>query len=281
MEPVVGIFVSRQAAADAALQLRSSGFAPERVQMLLPSTPHAEDAIPTDDAEQSGVGQAVGGVVGGAMGASAGLGLGATAASLLLPGVGAVTAIGLAAAALLGAGGAVGGAALGNALEEKSREGLPRDEAYLYEDALAHGRTVVFALPESDEEEDRARGVLESAGAETLDAAREAWWVGLRDAEKAHYESAGGDFRAAEPAYRHGFVSALHPENRGLTHDLRRLALRERHGEMADSEDFRRGYSRGQAHGSRFAEPGAAVAPEPIKPKRRAARKRSPGEASR
>ena len=196
MEPVVGIFVSRQSAADAARQLRSAGFASERVQMLLPSTPHAEDAIPTDDAEQAGVGQAVGGVVGGAMGASAGLGLGAAAASLLLPGVGAVTAVGLAAAALFGAGGAVGGAALGGALEEKTREGLPRDEAYLYEDALAHGRTVVFALPESDEELKEAKTILERSGAETLDAARETWWIGLRDAERAHYEEAGGDFGA-------------------------------------------------------------------------------------
>jgi hypothetical protein len=281
MEPIVGIFVSRQAAADAALRLRSVGLASERVQMLLPSTPHAEDVIPTDDAEQAGVGQAVGGVVGGAMGASAGLGLGATVASLLLPGVGAVTAIGLAAAALFGVGGAVGGAAVGGALEEKSREGLPRDEAYLYEDALAHGRTVVFALPESDEEAQEARSILEKAGAETLDAAREAWWVGLRDAEKAHYEEAGGDFGAAETAYRHGFVSALHPENRGMAHDLRRLALRERHGELADSEDFRRGYARGLAHASRFGETPAPREPLMTKPKRRGARKRSSGEASR
>ncbi len=280
MEPVVGIFTSRKDAANAALNLRSRGFAPEHVQLLLPSTSHAEDAIPTEDAEQAGVGQAVGGVVGGAMGASAGLGLGAAAASLLVPGVGAVTAIGLAAAALLGAGGAVGGAALGGALEEKSREGLPRDEAYLYEDALSHGRTVVFAIPETEDEADLARKTLEEAGAESLDAARNAWWIGLRNTEKAHYESAGGDWTAAEKAYRHGFVAALHPENRGLTHDLRKLALRPRHDDLADSEEFRRGYERGLAYTARF-----AASPEqglkPIKTKQRAARRKGPGEASR
>jgi hypothetical protein len=283
MEPVVGIFVSRRDAADASLRLRSSGFAPDRVQLLLPSTPHAEDVIPTEDAEQSGVGPAVGGVVGGAMGASAGLGLGATVASLLIPGVGAVTAIGLAAAALLGAGGAVGGAALGEALEEKTREGLPRDEAYLYEDALAHGRSVVFVVPETEKEAAAAKAVMAEAGAESLDAAREAWWIGLRDAEKADYEAAGGKFGGAETAYRHGFVSALHPENRGHDHARRREALRARHGELADHEDFLRGYTRGLAHATRFAEPppvagDAAVKP---KPKRSSARKRSPGEASR
>jgi hypothetical protein len=282
MEPVVGIFVSRRDAADASLRLRSHGFAPDRVQLLLPSTPtpHAEDVIPTDDSEQDGTGAAVGGVVGGAMGASAGLGLGATVASLLVPGVGAVTAIGLAAAALLGAGGVVGGAALGEALEERTRQGLPRDEAYLYEDALAHGRSVVFAMPESEEEESRAKAVMAESGAESLDAAREAWWVGLRDAEKVHYAASGRDFEADEPEYRRGFVSALHPESRGVSFDSGRAALRARHGELIESAGFRSGYERGLGHAARFAEPPPAAGAQPPK-KRRAGRKRAPGEASR
>ncbi|HEY4231147.1 MAG TPA: hypothetical protein VGO79_13335 [Thermoanaerobaculia bacterium] len=285
MEPVVGIFVSRQDAADASLRLRSRGFAPERVQLLLPSTPHAEDVMPTEDAEQSGTGQAVGGVVGGTIGATAGMGLGAAVASVLVPGVGAVTAIGLAAAALLGVGGAVGGAALGGELEERTREGVPRDEAYLYEDALRHGRSIVLAIPETEEEERASEEILKAAGAESLDAARETWWVGLRDAERAHYEGAGGNFEDAEKAYRHGFVSALHPENRGRVHAIAAERLRERHGDLADSEDFRRGYARGLDHAAAFsAPPGAAAAEGPAasaKPKRRGGRKRLPGEASR
>jgi hypothetical protein len=287
MEPVVGIFVSRQDAAEASLRLRSGGLAPERVQLLLPSTPHAEDVMPTEDAEQSGTGQAVGGVVGGTIGATAGLGLGAAVASALVPGVGAVTAIGLAAAALLGIGGAVGGAALGGDLEEKTREGLPRDEAYLYEDALRHGRSIVLAVPTSEDEERTARRILEESGAESLDAAREAWWVGLQDAERAHYEADGGAFGPAEAAYRNGFVSALHPENRGHSHERRAAALRDRHGPVADSEDFRRGYARGIAHGE-----SVATTPAPSttsdsrpgvssKPKRRGAVRPGPGEVSR
>ena len=289
MEPVVGIFVSRQDAAEASLRLRSGGFAPERVQLLLPSTPHAEDVMPTEDAEQSGTGQAVGGVVGGTIGATAGLGLGAAVASALVPGVGAVTAIGLAAAALLGVGGAVGGAALGGELEEKSREGLPRDEAYLYEDALRHGRSIVLAIPESEEEERAAEEVLKAAGAESLDAARETWWVGLRDSERAHYEAAGREFGPAEAAYRHGFVTALHPDNRGRSHEERLKALRERHGDVAASEDFRRGYARGLDHAATFATPPATPATSSSvsqpgvspKPKRRGARNGRSDEASR
>ena len=266
MEPVVGIFTSRSTATDAALALRSHGFASDRIQLLLTPGKHPEDLVPMEDAEQSGVGQAVGGVVGGAMGASAGLGLGAAVASLLIPGVGPVTAIGLAAAALFGAGGAVGGAALGEALEEKTRRGLPKDEAYLYEDALSHGRSVVFVLPDSEDDAEAARQILKDAGAESLDAARDAWWVGIRDTEKAHYEAAGTDFAKAEADYRRGFVAALHPEHRGTSYASRRAALREAHGDIAESEDFRRGFERGLRHrgpSARDADANRPPAPEP------------------
>jgi hypothetical protein len=254
MEPVVAIFQSRSAATRAAASLRGRGFRSENVQLLLPEMAASElPSVPTDDAEQAGVGAAVGGVVGAAAGASAGLGLGAAVASLFVPGIGAVTAVGMAAAALFGAGGAVGGAAIGSAVEEKSRHGLPRDEVYLYEDALSHGRSIVFAIPENEQQEELARGELEAEGAESLDAARHRWWVGLRDAERAHYERAGGDFAAEEDAYRRGYVAALHPELRGRSYDA---ALEKRFGDEAKSDAFRRGYERGAARA-------AASAPDP------------------
>jgi hypothetical protein len=261
MEPVVGIFQSRSAATQAAASLRSRGFRPENVQLLLPEPGATElPSVPTDEAEQPGVGQAVGGVIGAAAGASAGLGLGATVASLLVPGIGAVTAVGIATAALFGAGGAVGGAAIGHAVEEKSRRGLPRDEIYLYEDALSHGRSLVFVLPDTEEQSEEARRLLESAGAESLDAARERWWVGLRDAESAHYEKAGGDFTSQEDAYRRGYVAALHPELSGMTFDAARPTLHDRFGDEVDTDAFRRGYERGARRArARAADPASAA----------------------
>jgi hypothetical protein len=255
MEPVVGIFTSRSGAAEAAGALRRQGWAPESVQLLFPESSDAKVArVPIEDAEQPGVGMALGGVVGGAAGAAAGLGLGTAVASLLIPGVGAVSAVGLAAAALLGAGGAVGGAAAAGALEDEAQAGLPRDELYLYEDALAHGRSVVFALARSDPEADAARRAFKGAGAESLDAAREAWWIGLKDAEKAHYESTGADWAAAEFAYRRGFESALHPDLRGRSWQEARDLLRERRGDVADTLAFRAGYERGRASAGRMLE---------------------------
>ncbi len=239
MEPVVGVFRSRKDAASAAMALRLRGLPPDRIQLLLPGDAKGlEELIATDDAEQSGVAKAIGGVTGGAMGASAGLGIAAAVASLTLPGIGAVTAIGLAAAALFGAGGAVAGAAVGDALEDKTTRGLPRDEIYLYEDALAHGRAVLFATPESDEEAESVRAALAEGGAETLDAARESFWVGIRDAEKQHYESAGSvaSFHTVEGAYRRGYVAGIS----GVASSEGTLR------NDAEKDAYRRGFERGR-----------------------------------
>ena len=238
MEPIVGVFRSRSDAIEAAVTLRSRGLSAERIQLLLPGDRAGlEAAVPTEEAEQSGVAKAIGGVTGGAMGASAGLGLGAAIASLTLPGIGAVTAIGLAAAALLGAGGA---AAVGGALEDKSYHGLPKDELYLYEDALAHGHAVLFATPgESDGEAEAVRGALAQSGAESLDAARESFWVGIRDAEKLHYESDGPEshFHTVEGAYRRGYIAGLS----GV------VALEGTLRDDAQKDAYRRGLERGRA----------------------------------
>ena len=104
------------------------------------------------------------------------LGVGVT---VLIPGVGPVLALGIAGAALLGVGGVLGGAAIGKAAEDKSTEGIPSDEVFFYEDALRQGRSLVLLLADNDEEEQRAIEVLGRAGAESLDAARKDWWIGL------------------------------------------------------------------------------------------------------
>jgi hypothetical protein len=248
MEPVVGIFPDRARTEAAVRRLREAGFPESRIEMLLPGdAARTEALVETDDAEQPGVGRAVGGVVGGAVGATTGLGLAATAASLLIPGIGPVTAVGLAAAALFGAAGAVGGAAAGGALEEHSQHGLPHDELYLYRDALMHGKGVVFLLPENDREEKAARSALEAAGAESLDAARHAWWIGIRDAERAHYEGAGGDFEAHEDFYRRGYVAGLHPRRASLAYPDALSDLKASAGDAAHHDAFRSGYERAQS----------------------------------
>ena len=72
---------------------------------------------------------------------------------------------------------------LAKGLKTCSPEGLSKDEIALYEDALRHGRTVIIVLSEDDDLLAQSRQIMEKSGAESLDAAREKWWVGLRDSE--------------------------------------------------------------------------------------------------
>jgi hypothetical protein len=250
MESIVGIFNSFADAKRAAAILRSFDIPESRITVLSPHTPEAEieAQIPTTDTEQPGMGSALGGTVGAALGVAGGLEAGATVASILIPGVGPVIALGLIGAAIFGAGGAAAGALAGNALEKGVAEGLPRDELFVYEDALRRGRSVVLAFADNEQTTERARATLARAGAESVDAARDEWWIGLRDAEREHYTNQGGNFNRDEAKYRLGFESALHPDCRGKSCEDVGGALKERHGDDANAPAFRQGYDRGQQY---------------------------------
>jgi hypothetical protein len=248
MKSTVGIFAAHADAERAVENLRSIGIADDKISLLAPGSERKLEAIATTETEQPGMGKAIGGVVGGALGTASGMSLGAAAASLFIPGVGPIMATGIIGAALLGAGGAIGGAAAGDALEEGMADGLPRDELYVYEDALRQGRSVVIALTENDEQDEGARRAIEQAGAESLDAAREDWWLGLRDAEEENYTRQGGDFIVDEADYRRGFQSALHPSARGKSYDESVDFLKKCYGDICDAKPFQRGYERGHAY---------------------------------
>ncbi len=252
MEAVTGGFRSADAARRGYAELRKAGFSPDDLNLLYPGTPEEQvHSVPVSDTEQPGLGAALGGVVGAALGAAGGFelgALGAAATSALVPGVGSVVAIGILGAALLGVGGAVGGAALGASAEEKSTEGLPADEIFFYEDALRQGRSVVIVMANGKGEAERARQLLEQAGAESLDAAREAWWIGLRDAEREHYHAFGHNFEKDQDAYRAGFEAALRRGARGKSYDEAAPQFEREYPACWNSEAFRRGFERGQAY---------------------------------
>jgi hypothetical protein len=238
METVTGVFRSRSEAEEAVRQIHAAGIPNDRIALLTPgmSDERVETAVPTADSEQPGMGQAMGGTVGGAMGVAGGATLGAAAASLLVPGVGPVIAGGLLGAAILGAGGTVAGMATGEALEKDLVAGLPHDELFLYEDALRQGRSVVIAFVENEGAIYAAQGALVGAGAESIDDARENWWVGLRDAEAEHYQKSGGNFETDEGGYRRGFEAALNSRADGAVPN------------NPSDEAFQRGYERGLSY---------------------------------
>lgn len=260
MKTVAGIFNSRADAERAIENLRGMGLADDRLNLLTPGeTPAEVDAeVPTTETEQPGMGQALGGAVGGALGVAGGLQLGTVIATSLIPGVGPVLAIGMLGAALVGAGGAVAGSKVGEALEDNIAPELPHDELYVYEDALRRGKSVVIAAADDGEQADHARTVLSAAGAESIDAARETWWLGLRDDEEAAYTGQGSDFKTDEPVYRSGFEAALHPRTRGASYEDSKDRLRERYKDACEQGAFRRGYERGCDYDARLRGGGGA-----------------------
>jgi len=246
MEAVTGIFGGFDQARRSANELKAKGVSPDNINFLTPGSASSIESIPATAGEQPGMGKAVGGVVGAAIGTAAGVPLGMTLASVVLPGIGPTIAIGLAASALLGVTGAIGGAAAGGSLENALTEGLPKDEIFVYEDALKQGRTVMIIFADDGKQADLAREILKRNGAESVDAAREQWWVGTRDAEMEHYTREGRGFAQDEKEYRIGFESALHWQTRGSSYDEVLAFLRSLHPEIYRKDSFRRGYERGQ-----------------------------------
>lgn len=237
MQAVAGVFVARAEAERAAATLESLGISRDRVTVLAPGGDARR--VPTDEGERPGMGAALGAVAGAASGFPVGAAL-----TLLVPGVGAVIASGVIGALLFGA----GGAAVGAALEESLATGLPRDELFFYEDALRRGHTVVIALVDDEALVEVARTRLAEAGAETIDAARERWWIGLRSAEQEQYVDGPHAFERDEALYRRGFEAALGADGRGRAWDDSLAGLRVRHGADCDRPAFRRGWERGQRY---------------------------------
>lgn len=188
MKTVVGVFRSEGSARHSTDALASLGIPRDRISLLTPgASPRQTKSVATTEAEQPGMGKALGGLVGGTVGVAGGVDLASAAASVLIPGVGPVLATGLFGAALLGAVGAVAGSEIGDALETALAQGLPKDEIYVYQDALRRGRSVVIALADTDEQAAAVRRTLAGAGAESVDAARRDSSIGLHDVREEKY----------------------------------------------------------------------------------------------
>ena len=97
------------------------------------------------------------------------------------------------------------------------------------------------------------RELMKTEGAESVDAAREQWWIGLRSAEESHYSKSGKNFADDEKFYRLGFQAALHARTRCMEFDQvsgeMNAALEDvqrQHPGVDLEEAFTRGYQRGR-----------------------------------
>ena len=159
METAIGVFASRDRAEEAVRELQQRGVPEGSINYLTRSESEAKTIAKE-------FGTYVGGFVGGAAGMSAGV----VAATLLLPGIGPVFALGFGAAALLGAVGAGAGRGVGSAAAHDAQAPVPTadekcsEEAAFLREVLKEGRSLVVVQTESQEIATRACEILDRLG---------------------------------------------------------------------------------------------------------------------
>jgi hypothetical protein len=197
MEKMVGIFQSIGPARQAVRDLIQNNI-PENAIVLfskerLPEDAHAGDAHAGDEhginekrvapekaldkivdpgSEPTGEGKTAGTVLGAFAGGGAGLGAGIAVASLMVPGLGLITAIGLGGAAVLGLGGAAVGAKVGGAVESEAAPGTPAEQVEFYHELLRRGRSLVLVDVRGGREMSTVREVFAQHGSEDVEVAR-------------------------------------------------------------------------------------------------------------
>ncbi len=160
METTIGVFASRDDAEAAVKELLERGVPEESVVFLTRS-----------ESEAKSIAKELGAFVGGFLGGAAGVTTGVVAATLLLPGIGTVFALGIGAAALLtGAGaGAGAGSALGvgthdtDAPQPTGAEKSSEDVAF-FREVLKEGRSLIVVRTESQELATAACSILDRRG---------------------------------------------------------------------------------------------------------------------
>jgi anti-sigma B factor antagonist len=156
METAIGVFASRDSAEDGVKELLERGV-PESSLVFLTRS----------ESEAKTIGKQLGAFAGGFAGGAAGMTAGVAAATLLLPGIGAVFALGFGAAALLGLAGAGAGATTGAAIAHESGVPQPTPDAKSAEDAaffrevLKEGRSLVVVRTESQDLAKTACAILD------------------------------------------------------------------------------------------------------------------------
>ena len=159
METLIGVFVSPPSAKSAVSELQQLGVPREAITFLT-----ADPELAQAKAGSKFMGAFLGGMFGG----TAGLSLGAAAATLVVPGVGPVLAIGIGAAALLGLGGAGAGAALASSTaqqpDKKVVSSSSPEDAQFFRTVLSRGRSVVIVRTDSRSVAEAACAALDRLG---------------------------------------------------------------------------------------------------------------------
>jgi anti-sigma B factor antagonist len=159
METAIGVFASRDQAEEAVKELKQH--VPEDSIVFLTRSENEAKAIAKE----------LGGFVGGFVGGAAGMTTALVAATVLLPGIGTVFALGVGAAALLagagagaGTGAAVGSAATHDADAPKPTTAESSEDVAFFREVLKEGRSLIVVRTESKELATSACAILDRLG---------------------------------------------------------------------------------------------------------------------
>jgi anti-sigma B factor antagonist len=159
VETAIGVFSSRDHAEEALKELRQGGVPEQSIVYLTRS-----------ESEAKTIAKEFGAYVGGFVGGAAGMTTGVVAATLLLPGIGPVFALGFGAAALLGLAGAGTGAAVGASASHDPQAPQPTpdeectEDAAFFREVLKEGRSLIVVRTESQEIATSACNILDRLG---------------------------------------------------------------------------------------------------------------------
>jgi len=159
METAIGVFSSRDHAEEAVKELRQREVPDESIVFLTRS-----------ENEAKSIAKEFGAYVGGFAGGAAGMSAGVVAATLLLPGIGPVFALGFGAAALLGLAGAGAGRTVGSAVAHDSEAPLPTpdekcsEDVVFFREVLKEGRSLIVVRTESPQTLAAACAILDKLG---------------------------------------------------------------------------------------------------------------------
>ncbi|MGA8153630.1 MAG: STAS domain-containing protein [Terriglobales bacterium] len=159
METAIGVFSSRDHAEEAVKELQQRGVPEGSIVYLTRS-----------ENEAKSIAKEFGAYVGGFVGGAAGMTTGVVAATLLLPGIGTVFALGFGAAALLGLAGSEAGSRMGSAAADDASAPVPTptedcaEDVAFFREVLKEGRSLIVVRTESQELAAAACSVLDRLG---------------------------------------------------------------------------------------------------------------------
>lgn len=168
---VFGIFTERHDAEDAIEELKTAGYDPKDISIVMKDSPEREVVQQTTGANVT-EGATTGATTGAVIGAVTGLLIGVGA--IAIPGLGALliggpiaTALGLTGAAATTVAGATTGALAGGLLGALLGLGVPEEDAKVYEEQVRAGAMLV-AVPTFHRTKDEVKEILEDNGADRV-----------------------------------------------------------------------------------------------------------------